>query len=62
MTKPPSKRSKFSRAAYLEPEEWHLGELLAGLAELDSGQEVSHEKVSKWLKPWGKPGESKAPE
>jgi predicted transcriptional regulator len=48
-------------AAYVESEEWQLGELQAGIAELDSGQEVTHDKVSKWLKSWGKPGESKAP-
>jgi predicted transcriptional regulator len=48
-------------AAYVESEEWQLGELQAGMAELDSGQEVSHEKVSKWLKSWGKPSETKAP-
>lgn len=48
-------------AAYVESEDWQLGELQAGIAELDSGQEVSHEKVSKWLKSWGKPGETKAP-
>jgi RHH-type rel operon transcriptional repressor/antitoxin RelB len=64
-----SKRSKRSKsflaaeaiAAYVESEEWQLGELQAGLAELESGQEVSHEKASKWLKSWGKPAESKAP-
>jgi RHH-type rel operon transcriptional repressor/antitoxin RelB len=64
-----SKRSKRSKSflaaeaitAYVEAEEWQLGELQAGLAELDSGQEVSHEKVSKWLQSWGKAGESKAP-
>ena len=64
-----SKRSKRSKsflaaeaiAAYVESEEWQLGELQAGMAELDSGQEVSHEKVSKWLKSWGKPSETKAP-
>lgn len=33
----------------------------AGIAELDSGQQVSHEKVSQWLKTWGKPGETQAP-
>jgi hypothetical protein len=32
------------------------------MAELDSGQEVGHEKVSKWLKSWGKPSETKSPE
>lgn len=61
-----SKRSKSFLAgeaivAYVESEEWQLGELHAGVAELESGQEVSHEKVSKWLKSWGKPGETKAP-
>ena len=48
-------------AAYVEAEEWQLGELQAGIAELDAGREVSHEKISKWLKSWGKPGETKAP-
>jgi predicted transcriptional regulator len=64
-----SKRSKRSKsflaaeaiAAYVESEDWQLGELQAGIAELDSGQEVSHEKVLKWLKSWGKPAETKAP-
>jgi RHH-type transcriptional regulator, rel operon repressor / antitoxin RelB len=64
-----SKRSKRSKSflaaeaitAYVQSEEWQLGELQAGIAELDSGQAVSHEKVSKWLKSWGKPGETKAP-
>jgi len=48
-------------AAYVESEEWQLSELHAGIAELDSGQAVSHEKVSKWLKSWGKRAETKAP-
>lgn len=64
-----SKRSKRSKSflaaeaitAYVESEEWQLGELHAGIAELESGQEVSHKKVSKWLESWGKPGEAKAP-
>ena len=64
-----SKRSKRSKsflaaeaiAAYVESEEWQLGELQAGITELESGQEMSHDKVSKWLKSWGKPGETKAP-
>lgn len=64
-----SKRSKRSKsflaaeaiAAYVQAEEWQLGEIHAGIAELESGQEVSHEKVSKWLKSWGKPGETRAP-
>ena len=61
-----SKRSKSFLAAeaiaqYVEVEEWQLGEIHAGLADLDEGQSVSHEKASKWLKSWGKPSESKAP-
>lgn len=63
-----SKRSKRSKsflaaeaiAAYIESEEWQLGEIQAGIAEL-SGQEISHEKVSKWLSSWGKSNETKAP-
>jgi predicted transcriptional regulator len=61
-----AKRSKRSKsflaaeviAAYVEPEEWQLGELEAGIAELDSGRTVSHDRVSKWLKSWrrGNPG------
>jgi len=64
-----SKRSKRSKsflaaeaiAAYVESEEWQLGELQFGIAELESGKGVSHDKVSKWLKSWGKSGETKAP-
>lgn len=64
-----SKRSRRSKsflaaeaiAAYVESEEWQLGELQAGIAELDSGDGISHEKVSNWLKSWGKRGETKAP-
>ncbi|MFN0172358.1 MAG: CopG family ribbon-helix-helix protein [Bryobacteraceae bacterium] len=57
-----SKRPKRSKsflaaeaiAVYVESEEWQLGEVEAGIAELDAGQGVSHEKVSKWLTSWGK--------
>jgi len=64
-----SKRSKRSKSflaaeaitAFVESEEWQLEEIQAGIAELDSGRAVSHEKVSKWLKSWGKPGETRAP-
>ena len=64
-----SKRSKRSKsflaaeavAAYVESEEWQLGEIQAGVADLDAGREVGHEKVSKWLNSWGKRDESKVP-
>jgi predicted transcriptional regulator len=64
-----SKRSKRSKsflaaeaiAAYVDSEEWQVGEVEAGIAELDREQTLSHEKVAKWLKSWGKPSETKAP-
>ena len=48
-------------AAYVESEEWQLGEIRSAITELDAGEAVDHEKVSKWLKSWGKAGETKAP-
>jgi predicted transcriptional regulator len=48
-------------AAYVDAEDWQLEEIGKGIKELDSGQTVSHETVSKWLRSWGKPGEGKAP-
>ncbi len=64
-----SKRSKRSKSflaaeaitAYVDSEEWQIGEIQAGITELDSGKGVKHEKVSDWLKSWGKTGEKKAP-
>lgn len=64
-----SKRSKRSKsflaaaaiAAYIESEEWQLGEIHSGISELEFGQTVSHEKVLKWLKSWGAHSESKVP-
>ncbi len=66
---PLSKRSRRSKsplaaaavAAYIESEEWQFGEIHAGICDLDSGQAVSHDKVSKWLKSWGTQCETKAP-
>ena len=61
-----SRRSKSFLAAeaisaYVESEEWQLGELQTGIAELNAGKGVSHDRVSKWLGSWGKTGETKAP-
>ena len=61
-----SKRSKSFLAAeaiarYVEIEEWQLDEIRAGIADLDAGHSVSHEKVTKWLKSWGTSAEGKAP-
>ena len=61
-----SKRSKSFLAAeaitaYVEAEEWQTGEILAGIADADAGRVVSHDRVVKWLRSWGKPSEGKAP-
>jgi predicted transcriptional regulator len=61
-----SKRSKSflaaeAIAAYVDAEDWQLEEIVEALRELDRGQTVSHETVSKWLHSWGKRGEGKAP-
>lgn len=61
-----TKRSKSFLAAeaiatYVEAEDWQLEEIVAGLAELDSGRMVQHEKVAKWLRSWGKPAKSAPP-
>lgn len=65
-----SKRSKRSKsflaaeaiAAYVEAEEWQLGEIHAAIEEADSGQVVSHEAVSEWLRSWGTPDETPPPQ
>ena len=44
-----------------ESENWQFGEVLAGIAELDSGQSVSHEEVVEWLSSWGKDEDSPTP-
>jgi len=64
-----AKRSKRSKsflaaeaiAAYVDAEAWQLDETQAGLAELEEGNTIRHEKVAKWLKSWGKQSEGKGP-
>ena len=43
-------------------EEGPVGEVEAGLAELDDEQGVAHEEVAGWLATWGTAGEKKAPQ
>lgn len=61
-----SRRSKSFLAAeaigaYVESEEWQLGEIQAGVKELDGGIGVDHDEVARWLRTWGRRTESKAP-
>jgi predicted transcriptional regulator len=61
-----SKRSKSFLAAeaiavYVEAEEWQLGEIRAGLDDLEAGRALKHDDVAEWLRTWGDRGEIKAP-
>jgi len=54
-----SKRSESALAAeaiasYIESEEWQLTEIHKGIQDADRGRVVSHDRVSKWLKTWGR--------
>jgi predicted transcriptional regulator len=62
-----TKRSKSFLAAeavarYVEAEEWQLGEIEAGLADLDDARTVGHKKVVRWLGSWGKSAVKKPPQ
>ncbi|PHR90871.1 MAG: hypothetical protein COA69_14245 [Robiginitomaculum sp.] len=46
---------------YLELQSWQIGEVRKGLADMEAGRVVSHDKVGKWLKSWGKDDEQNAP-
>lgn len=48
-------------AAYVEAEEWQLGEIQAGVQELDENQTVPHDRVAKWLQGWGTTAEGRPP-
>jgi RHH-type transcriptional regulator, rel operon repressor / antitoxin RelB len=61
-----SKRSKSFLAAeaitaYVEMEEWQMGEILAGIVDVEARKAISHDRVARWLRSWGKPSEGKAP-
>jgi RHH-type rel operon transcriptional repressor/antitoxin RelB len=39
---------------YVEEQEWQVAEIRKGIDDLNAGRVVSHEKVSRWLRSWGK--------
>jgi len=47
--------------AFVTAESWQLGEIEAGLQDLDSDRAVEHQEVKGWLQSWGKKSERKAP-
>jgi RHH-type transcriptional regulator, rel operon repressor / antitoxin RelB len=47
-------------AAYVNTKEWELTEIRKGIQDADRGRVVSHERVSEWLKTWGKAGQRRS--
>jgi len=61
-----SRRSKSFLAAeaieaFVAAEAWQLGEIEAGVKDLDANHVVDHDEVRGWLQSWGRKGERKAP-
>jgi predicted transcriptional regulator len=48
-------------AAFVDPESWEHQHIRKGLAELEAGEGVSHERVVEWLDSWGTENELPAP-
>jgi predicted transcriptional regulator len=48
-------------AMYVAAEDWERQHILQGLAELDAGGGVPHERVVEWLDSWGSENELPAP-
>ena len=59
--RPKSHLAAEASATFVESEGWQLDEIQAGIAELDEGRAVSHDKVAGWLRSWGRKRERKAP-
>ena len=49
-------------AAYVETESWQVGEIAAGLDDIEQGRTVEHDEVAGWLRSWGGPHERQAPD
>lgn len=49
-------------ASFVELERWQEQHIRQGLAELDAGQGVSHERVEQWLDSWGTESELPPPQ
>jgi predicted transcriptional regulator len=47
--------------AYLDSQEWQITHIQRGLAEIERGEGVAHDKVEKWLAGWGDDREDDAP-
>ena len=47
--------------AYLETHSWQVARIERGLAEVERGEAVAHEKVAEWLSGWGRDREGDPP-
>jgi predicted transcriptional regulator len=47
--------------AYLDSQEWQIAHIERGLAQIERGEGVAHDKVEKWLAGWGGDREDDAP-
>lgn len=48
-------------AMHVDRDSWERQQILQGLAELDAGEGVAHERVVEWLESWGTENELPAP-
>jgi predicted transcriptional regulator len=48
-------------ARFVDPESWEHRHIRAGLAQLESGQSISNERVMEWLGSWGTENELPTP-
>ena len=46
---------------YLDEQEWQIAAIREGVKDAAEGRVISHEKVSRWLRSWGKKRELPAP-
>jgi len=44
-----------------DTQDWQTREILAGIADADAGNVVSHDRVVEWLLSWGQPREGEPP-
>lgn len=46
---------------YVEDQEWQIAAIRSGSKDIRAGRSASHEKVSRWLRSWGKKREMPPP-
>lgn len=49
-------------SAYIAEQAWQVAQIHRGIADLDAGRSVPHDKVSAWLRTWGTKAEGQPPD